>query len=335
MKTLIMKSSVLIGALTAFAAADTIAETTVTTAKASASVETSSVKKTTISKAAASAEVASASATGHSIKSSSTEVVEISAVGYGNSHVAAMTDACIQAVSQVCGDAVAQELVLTGGASLEGVLLSYTVVEDIKSEDGSYTIKIQAKVKPPVGDIFSDKIALVLPESSSIRASLMTGKLSFATVDALSAVVEECIKTSVSDDARFVVLDRNSALATQERHFADSSKASRLEKGKADGMKAADFVLEVKLVRGDEKMSVKEFKTAQRSKYTLAVNIELELRLVDVVTGGVLAREVVSIKSSGTSWREEKCLDSVSENVREKCSAAMHQKLDALFSKVQ
>ena len=344
MKFFIMKSSVVAGALTAFAMADSTSVSTVTTAKASASVETSTVQTTTVKKdkAVASATVDTAPVSGISIKSSTTEVVEVVAVGYGDDHATAMSDACAQAVSQVCGAEVAQAILTSGNQSAQaggtvfaGVLISYSVVEDTKTAEGSYTVKIKAKVKPPVTDIFSDKIALVVPGTAAIRSALMSGKLSSGTVDALVAIVEDSIKSSVSDDARFVVLDRSSSLAHQERHFAGSAQSSRLESGKADSMKAADFVLEVKLVKGDEKMSVKEYKTAKRNKYTLSVNVELELRLVDVATGGVISRELLSIKSSGTSWREEKCTDAVAESVQEKCAAAMQQKLEALFSKVQ
>ena len=342
MKLFISKSCVLVGALSAFAAADSTVVSTVTTAKASASVETSTVKKTQITKGEASASPKAETASNGSMKSSSTEVVEVEAIGCGDDHVTAMSDACTQAVSQVCGADVAKAIVTAGNKSAQvggtvfaGVLISYSVVEDVKSEDGSYTVKIKAKVKPPVTDIFSDKIALVLPDTASIHASLSKGKLSPTTVDALASIVEDCIKSTISGDERFVILDRSSSLAHQERHFAGTSQTSRLEKGKADSMKAADFVLELKMLKGDEKMSAKEFKTAKRSKYTLAVNMELELRLVDVASGGVLSREVISVECSGTSWREEKCTESVSESVQEKCASAMQEKLDALFSKVE
>lgn len=343
MKSLIVKSSVVVGALSAFAMADTTSVSTVTTAKASASVETSTVQTTTVSKGKSAATTSvDSSVSGAGIKSSTTEVVEVEAIGYGDNHATAMSDAFAQAVSQACGADVAHAIVTAGNQSAQaggtvfaGVLISYSVLEDTKSADGSYTIKIKAKVKPPVADIFSDRIALVVPASGAIRSSLMGGKLSPETVDALASIVEERIMSTVSDDERFVVLDRSSSIAHQERNFAGSSQSSRLENGKADSMKAADFVLEIKLVKGDEKMSVKEYKTAKRNKYTLSVNVELELRLVDVATGGVISREVLSIKSSGTSWREEKCTDDVAESVQEKCAAAMQQKLDALFSKVR
>lgn len=342
MKLFIVKSSVLLSALSAFAAQETTVVSTVASAEATASVETSTVKKTQVAKANATATVKPAGTTGSSIKSSATEVTEVEAVGYGDDHATAMSDACTQAVSQVCGAEVAKGILTCGnksaqlgGSLFEGVLISYTVIEDVRSEDGSYTIKIKAKVKPPVTDIFSDKLALVLPESSSIKSTFRKGKLKPETAEAVATVVESCIKNSLADDARFVILDRNSALAQQERNFAGSARTSRLEKGKAGSMKAADFVLELNLVKGDEKMSVKEFKTAKRNKYTLAVDIELEIRLVDVATGGLLSCETIAISSSATSWREEKCVRSVSEAVEEKCSAVLPEKLNELFSPVQ
>lgn len=276
------------------------------------------------------------------VKATANEVVEVEAVGYGKTHAEAMADACLQAVSQVCGADVAKAIIAVGkkdlsfsGTAFKGVLLSYQVEEDEQLSDNTYKVEIRAKVKPPIGDMFCDKLGLALPSATTIISELKNGSLSAKTAETLGALIENHLKTMIINDSRFVILDRSSALAQQERKLADSSQASCLENGKADSMKVADFVLELKLLNGKEKMSMKEFKVAKKNKYTLIFEVELELRLVDVATGGIVSREIIPLDSSATSWREETCLQIASEEFAEKYFAILPKKINNLLKKIK
>ena len=276
-----------------------------------------------------------------SVKSSSTDVEEVIAQGYGRDHAAAMADACTQAVSQVCGAEVVKKVhslldvsVESGGTMYDGILLSYRVLEDVKKSDGTYAIKIKAQVKPPAADMFSDKIAVVLPPAQKLQATCASANLKQESARNLAGILESALQNAISEDARFVLLDRSSSLAQAERKFATSSQTSRKENQKYGNMKVADFVIDITLKKGDETMSVREFKVAKRSKYTYAIDVVLELQLVDVVTGGIAARESVSVQRNGSAWQEDSCVQKVMDEFKMGCRTSIQLGLDALFAKI-
>lgn len=345
MKPLFASSAFSVIAMIAVAAEETTVVSSVATAT-STSQSSSAIQKNTgfFSKAGSPVSLVTASAASSSItvKSTANDVVEVEAVGYGKTHADAMADACLQAVSQVCGADVAKAMISgvkkdlsLGGAAFKGVVLSYQVMDDEQLSVNNYKVEIKAKVKPPVGDIFRDKLALVLPSSAGVISELKGSSLSAQTAETLGALIENHLKTMITSDSRFVVLDRSSSLAQQERNLADSSQASRLENGKAESLKVADFVLELKLVNGSEKLSMKEFKVAKRNKYTLVLDVEMELRLVDVATGGIVSREMIAIDSSATSWDEKKCLQVASEEFAKNYFTTLPQKVNNLLKKIK
>lgn len=324
------------------ATGNTVTTTTVeAVAEAKASVTTSTSATARVSTGGQSVEAKSHSAQQIKVKSSSTDTEEVIAQGYGKDHAAAMANACTQAVSQVCGAAVVKQVhslldvsVESGGTMYDGILLSYRVLEDVKKPDGTYAVKIKAVVKPPAADMFSNKLALVLPSSQSIAAVCFGGRLKAETAKMVAETVESVLTNTVTEDPRFVLLDRASSLAQAERRFAAGSQTSRREKQKFGNMKAADFVVEIVLKKGDESMSVREFKVAGRNKYTYSLNVELELQLVDVVTGGIVAREVVTMNKSGSAWQEERCVQTVMGEFRNACNSSFRAGLDSLFGKI-
>lgn len=330
----------LAGALAA--TANTVTTTTVeTSAEAKATVSTTTTTRTPFSKGSVTVGQKAAAAKSLSVKSTSTDTEEVVAQGYGKDHAAAMANACTQAVSQVCGAAVVKQVhslmdvtVESGGTMYDGILLSYRVLEDVKKPDGTYAVKIKAVVKPPAADMFSNKLALVLPSSQSIAAVCFGGRLKAETAKMVAETVESVLTNTVTEDPRFVLLDRASSLAQAERRFAAGSQTSRREKQKFGNMKAADFVVEIVLKKGDELMSVREFKVAGRNKYTYSLDVELELQLVDVVTGGIVAREVVTMSKSGSAWQEARCVQTVMGEFRNACNSSFKAGLDSLFGKI-
>ena len=340
MKQSLALACFLAGALAA--TANTVTTTTVeTSAEAKATVSTTTTTRTPLSKGSVAVGKKTAAAKSLSVKSTSTDTEEVVAQGYGKDHAAAMANACTQAVSQVCGAAVVKQVhslldvsVESGGTMYDGILLSYRVLEDVKKSDGTYAIKIKAQVKPPAADMFSDKIAVVLPPAQKLQATCASANLKQESARNLAGILESALQNAISEDARFVLLDRSSSLAQAERKFATSSQTSRKENQKYGNMKVADFVIDITLKKGDETMSVREFKVAKRSKYTYAIDVELELQLVDVVTGGIAARESVSVQRNGSAWQEDSCVQKVMDEFKMGCRTSIQLGLDALFAKI-
>ena len=332
----------------AFAAtANTVTTTTVeTSAEAKATVSTTTTTRTPLSKGSVAVGQKTAAAKSHSaqqikVKSSSTDTEEVVAQGYGKDHAAAMANACTQAVSQVCGAAVVKQVhslmdvsVESGGTMYDGILLSYRVLEDVKKSDGTYAVKIKAVVKPPAADMFAKRIALVLPPIQDLQATCASGNLKSATAGKLAETLSTVLETTITEDSRFVLLDRSSSLAQAERRFATSAQTSRRENQKFGNMKVADFVIDVAMKKGDESMTTREFKVAKRTKYNYGLDVQLELRLVDTVTGGIVAREVVPVSCSDTAWQEESCVQKVMASFEEVSRSSIQNGLDSLFSKI-
>lgn len=330
----------LAGALAA--TANTVTTTTVeTSAEAKATVSTTTTTRTPFSKESVTVGQKAAAAKSLSVKSTSTDTEEVVAQGYGKDHAAAMANACTQAVSQVCGAAVVKQVhslldvsVESGGTMYDGILLSYRVLEDVKKSDGTYAVKIKAVVKPPAGDMFSERIALVLPPIQDLQAACASGNLKASTAGKLADTLSTVLETTITEDSRFVLLDRSSSLAQAERRFATSAQTSRRENQKFGNMKVADFVIDVVMKKGDESMTTREFKVAKRTKYNYGLDVQLELRLVDTVTGGIVAREVVPVSCSDSAWQEESCVQKVMSSFNEVSRASIQSGLNALFSKI-
>lgn len=271
------------------------------------------------------------------IKSTSVDTEEVVAQGDGSNQAEALANACTEAVTQVCGVAVIKNVqaVRPGATLFSGILLSYRVLENVKNTDGTYTVKIQAVIKPPAGDMFSDRIALVLPSSQKIKSTCASGNLKTENAKLLADALESTLKECILADSRFVILDRSSSLAQKERDFASSSHTSRTEHQKSGNMKAADFVIEVVLKKGEGSLSKREYKIAKRSKYEYSIDVELELQFIDVVTGGIVAKEDVAISDKGTGWREETCVKSVLSKFTDACGPAFKEGIDSLFSQLE
>lgn len=329
----------LAGALAA--TANTVTTTTVeTTAEAKATVSTTTTTRTPFSEGSVTVGQ-KAAAKSLSVKSTSTDTEEVVTQGYGKDHAAAMANACTQAVSQVCGAAVVKQVhslldasVESGGTMYDGILLSYRVLEDVKKADGTYAVKIKAVVKPPAGDMFSERIALVLPPIQDLQATCASGNLKASTAGKLADTLSTVLETTITEDSRFVLLDRSSSLAQAERRFATSAQTSRRENQKFGNMKVADFVIDVVMKKGDESMTTREFKVAKRTRYNYGLDVQLELRLVDTVTGGIVAREVVPVSCSDSAWQEESCVQKVMSSFNEVSRASIQSGLNALFSKI-
>ena len=275
------------------------------------------------------------------LRSTSNDVKEVIAQGFGDDHAAAMADACTQAVSQVCGAGVVKAVLTARGKSLElgatmyeGILLSYTVLEDVKSEDGSFRIKIKAQVKPPASDMFKDRIGVAVPSVQNLSYAFSKSKLSSATASIVADAVGDTLLDVVSGDSRLVVLDRQSGIAEAERAFAAGERTARTENAKSGSMKAADFVFDIAMESGAESVSVQEFKVAKRTKYTFNLDVELTIRLVDVATGGVAAMERVSIQRAGVVWRQEECASAMKNGLKEECDKALSAKLTEMLKKL-
>lgn len=330
----------LAGALAA--TANTVTTTTVeTSAEAKATVSTTTTTRTPLSKGSVAVGQKTAAAKSLSVKSTSTDTEEVVAQGYGKDHAAAMANACTQAVSQVCGAAVVKQVhslldvsVESGGTMYDGILLSYRVLEDVKKSDGTYVVKIKAVVKPPAADMFAKRISLVLPPIQDLQATCASANLKSATAGKLAETLSTVLEKTITEDSRFVLLDRSSSLAQAERRFATSAQTSRRENQKFGNMKVADFVIDVAMKKGDESMTTREFKVAKRTKYNYGLDVQLELRLVDTVTGGIVAREVVPVSCSDTAWQEESCVQKVMASFEEVSRSSIQNGLDSLFSKI-
>lgn len=330
----------LAGALAA--TANTVTTTTVeTSAEAKATVSTTTTTRTPFSKGSVTVGQKAAAAKSLSVKSTSTDTEEVVAQGYGKDHAAAMANACTQAVSQVCGAAVVKQVhslmdvtVESGGTMYDGILLSYRVLEDVKKPDGTYAVKIKAVVKPPAGDMFAERIALVLPPIQDLQATCASGNLKSTTAGKLADTLSTVLETTITEDSRFVLLDRSSSLAQAERRFATSAQTSRRENQKFGNMKVADFVIDVAMKKGDESMTTREFKVAKRTKYNYGLDVQLELRLVDTVTGGIVAREIVPVSCSDSAWQEESCVQKVMSLFKAVSRTSIQNGLEALFSKI-
>lgn len=275
------------------------------------------------------------------LRSTSQDVKEAIATGYGNDHSAAIADACSQAVSQVCGASVAKAVISARGNSAElgatmyeGILLSYSVLEDVKNEDGTFTIKIKAQVKPPASDMFKDRIGIAVPSDTHLNIAFAKGSLSQTTAADVASSVEKSIIDLISQDSRFVVLDRESGIAESERRLASSSRTARTETSKSGSMKAADYVFDVIMEKGVESVQAQEFKVAKRTKYTFNLDVELTIRLVDVSTGGVAAMERVNIQRGGVVWRQEECAAAMKNGLKEECDKALSIKLTEMLKKL-
>ena len=275
------------------------------------------------------------------LRSTSQDVKEAIATGYGNDHAAAIADACTQAVSQVCGANVLKAVISARGNSAElgatmyeGILLSYSVLEDVKNSDGTFTIKIKAQVKPPASDMFKERIGIAIPSDTHLSMAFAKGSLSQTTATDVASSVEKSIIDIISQDSRFVVLDRESGIAESERRLANSSRTARTETNKSGSMKAADYVFDVIMEKGVESIQAQEFKVAKRTKYTFNLDVELPIRLVDVATGGVAAMERVSIQRAGVVWRQEECASAMKNGLKEECDKALSAKLTEMLKKL-
>lgn len=275
------------------------------------------------------------------LRSTSLDVKDVIATGYGNDHSAAVADACTQAVSQVCGANVQKAIVSARGNSAdigatiyEGILLSYSILEDIKNADGTFTIKIKALVKPPASDMFKERIGIALPSDSHLNVMFAKSGLSQTTAADVARCVEKSLFDIISQDSRFVILDRESGIAVTERHLANSSLSASTEISKSGNMKVADYVFEATMERGEESVQAQEFKVAKRTKYTFNLNVELTIRLVDVATGGVAAMERINIKRAGVVWRQEECASAMKNGLKEECAKALSVKLSEMLKKL-
>lgn len=275
------------------------------------------------------------------LRSTSNDVKEVIAIGYGDDHAAAMADACTQAVSQVCGAGVMKAVLAARGKSLElgatmyeGILLSYTVLEDIKAKDGSFQIKIKAQVKPPASDMFKDRVGVLVPSVQNLGLAFSKGDWSSGTAEIVAETVGTTVLDVVSADERLVVLDRQSGIAEAERALAASGRTARTENAKSGSMKAADFVFDISLESGKENISVQEFKVAKRNKYTFSLEVELIVRLVDVASGGVVAMERVSLKRNGFTWNQSECAGLLRSGLEEECRMSLKNKLTSLLSRI-
>lgn len=275
------------------------------------------------------------------LRSTSNDVKEVMAVGYGDDHAAAMADACTQAVSQVCGAGVVKAVlsargksVELGAAMYEGILLSYSVLEDVKEEDGSFRIKIKAQVKPPASDMFKNRMSVSVPSIQNLGFAFSKGNWSADTAQIVAEAVGATVLDAVSADQRLVVLDRQSGIAEAERALAASDRSARTENAKSGSMKAADFVFDISLESGSENVSVQEFKVAKRNKYTFSLEAELIVRLVDVASGGVVAMERVSLKRNGFTWNQSECAGLLRSGLEEECRMNLKNKMTSLLSKI-
>lgn len=275
------------------------------------------------------------------LHSSSADVREVEAQGFGKDHSAAMSDACTQAVSQVCGAAVIKAIISAKGESADlgatvydGILLSYSVLEDVKERDGSFRIRIKAKVKPPVGDMFRGKIGMVLPALQDVRRAFNCNDLSAATSALVADTVERSLNDVILNDNRFVLLDRSSVLAESERHMAGSSATADTEKGKKGNMRAADYVIDIKLDRATENTTTRNFEVAGRTRHTMVLDVEFMVQIVDVITGGIAARERIRIQRSATAWTREECSAVIQKDLESECSSSVQSKMDSIFNRL-
>lgn len=194
----------------------------------------------------------------------------------------------------------------------EGLVKSYEVIDEKKTDDGKYEVTVKAWVYDYQSPLATTKTSLAVSPFEVLTSPCVFGDITVSGTE-LTKQFSQRLTTLLRDSGRFNLLDRDYDDAFRDEiNIVKSSDADLEEKGRLKQVQGADYLLSGRIRRAEIGIEQKELPTTGIRTNEYRGHFVGEIRLLVPATRQVafsheyrIKLKTADVKSLATEWRQD------------------------------